>query len=96
MTRRVNKRGWCVLVSVASADNARCVDVFEHPDGGFGFQQFRSDPEDQGTWTPIGGAAQPDYDSARFAATAARREVTWLCTDLGAQQQLADWEAALP
>lgn len=77
-SRRLNRRGWYVLISVASDDNAQCVDVFEHPAGGFGFQQFRSDPEDQGRWTPIGGTAQPRYDSAAAAAAAARDQITWL------------------
>jgi len=55
VTGHVNRRGWIVLSSVASSDSSLCVDFFEHPSGGFGYEQFRSDPEDMGGWTPISG-----------------------------------------
>jgi hypothetical protein len=27
--------------------------VFARPDGSFGFEEFRRDPEDVGAWTPV-------------------------------------------
>ena len=48
MAGHVNRRGWIVLTSIESGDRNLCVDFFEDPDGGFGFEQSRSDPEDGG------------------------------------------------
>lgn len=81
MAGRVNHRGWIVLLSVANADMSQCVDIFEDPAGGFGFEQFRSDPEDTGSWTPIGGFASTRYDDVHLAAEAASASVGWLSTD---------------
>ena len=44
---------WLVLASWESADRFRCVDIFRRPDGSFGFDEFRRDPEDMGAWTPV-------------------------------------------
>ena len=48
----------------------RCVDLFERPDGTFGFEEFRRDFEDQGRWTAISYYSGKTYptrngDSAR-------------------------------
>src|SRR5215218_5249856 len=56
---------WRVLVSPSTPSCDRCVDIFERPDGTFGFEEFRSDPEDMGRWTPIA------YHSNRQFATEA-------------------------
>jgi hypothetical protein len=69
---------WTVLASPSTPSVDRCVDVFARPDGTFGFEEFRRDPEDMGYWTPVAY-----YSSRRFAtrdeATAAAREaVPWL------------------
>ncbi len=77
MTGYVNRRGWIVRESVASDDGGLCVDLFEDPAGGFGFEQFRSDPEDGGGWTPISGFSASRYDSLGAAAQAARAAVPW-------------------
>jgi hypothetical protein len=78
MSGHVNRRGWIVLSSVASEDSSLCVDFFEHPTGGFGFEQFRSDPEDGGAWTPISGYSATRYDTIEEAVEHARARVTWL------------------
>jgi hypothetical protein len=74
----VNRRGWIVLSSVASSDSSLCVDFFEHPSGGFGYEQFRSDPEDMGGWTPISGYSALRFDSVEEAVEHARATVSWL------------------
>jgi hypothetical protein len=66
-----------VLASYENADHNRCVDVFERPDGTFGFEEFRKDPEDMGRWTPVAyfsATGYPTSDEARLAAT---RLVPW-------------------
>jgi hypothetical protein len=77
MTGYVNRRGWIVRDSVQSDDHRLCVDFFEDPNGGFGFEQFRSDPEDGG-WTPISGYAGARYASLNEAVERAFELIPWL------------------
>ena len=78
MGRRVNHRGWIVLESIPFDDGTLCVDLFEDPAGGFGFGHLRSESEDGGRWTIVGGFSSARYDSALDAALAARTAVPWL------------------
>jgi hypothetical protein len=75
--RHVNRRGWIVLDSIGSADGSLCVDLFERPAGGFGFESFRADAEDGGRWTPVGGFSATRYETAADAAAAALAAVAW-------------------
>ena len=52
MSSRLDK-SWKVLASPSTASVDRCVDIFLRPDGTFGFEEFRRDPEDGGVWTPV-------------------------------------------
>jgi len=74
----VNHRGWIVLESIASDDSQLCVDFFEDPAGGFGFEHFRADPEDRGRWTAVGGFGGRRYTTALLAAQAALGSIGWL------------------
>lgn len=85
MGRRVNHRGWIVLESIPFDDGTLCVDLFEDPAGGFGFEHMRSDPEDGGRWTIVGGFSSARYDSALDAALAARTAVPWSNDDRAIQ-----------
>jgi hypothetical protein len=67
-----------VLVSHQTADASRCVDIFARPDGSFGFEEFRRDPEDMGVWTPIGYFSGLEFTTEAGAADAARADVPWL------------------
>lgn len=58
MSRRIDP-SWVVLASIENAESDRCVDVFRRPDGSFGFEEFRRDPEDAGAWTPVAYFAGP-------------------------------------
>jgi hypothetical protein len=73
---------WKVLSSPSTPAVDRCVDFFLRPDGTFGFEEFRRDPEDMGTWTPVAyysGRVFTTEDDARTAACAA---VPWLSSVL--------------
>jgi hypothetical protein len=77
VSRRIDK-SWTVLQSLETDDGLRCVDLFRRPDGTFGYEEFRRDPEDRGLWTPVSFASclsYPSLDAARGAAAAA---VKWL------------------
>ncbi len=80
-----------MLTSVSSADGLRCVDIFRDPAGGFGFEHFRSDPEDVGRWTAVGGFASSRFSTSAEAAAAAEAAVFWLKEDARARASLAAW-----
>ena len=88
---RVNHRGWIVLESVTSADKLFCVDFFRRPDGGFGFEHLRADPEDGGRWTAVGGFDSMVYGSALEASEAAADAVPWLTAEPRARQLFRAW-----
>ena len=77
MSTRIDK-SWSVLKSYQTSDGNRCVDVFRRPDGSFGFDEFRKDPEDMGTWTPVAYYAGTAYDTAEAALAEAVLRVWWL------------------
>ena len=77
MARRIDK-SWVVLASPENAEHTRCVDFFRRPDGSFGFEEFRRDPEDGGAWTPVAYFSGDRYASLEAARMAAERAVSWL------------------
>jgi hypothetical protein len=54
------------------------VDIFIRPDGTFGFEEFRRDPEDMGAWTPVAYFSGLGYETELDAVAAARQSVRWL------------------
>jgi hypothetical protein len=77
MSRRIDK-SWVVLRSIENAQHDRCVDLFERPDGSFGFEEFRRDVEDAGAWTPVAYYSGAAYSSTDDALRAAAKAVVWL------------------
>ena len=73
---------WSVLASPSTPAVDRCVDIFVRPDGTFGFEEFRRDPEDMGAWTPIAYHSTREFDTQADALSAARDTVSWLPTVL--------------
>lgn len=69
---------WSVLASPSTPAVDRCVDIFVRPDGTFGFEEFRRDPEDMGEWTPVAYYWTREYETETEALTAAREAVSWL------------------
>jgi len=83
MARRID-RTWIVLASPENPEGNRCVDVFRRPDGTFGFEEFRRDPEDAGAWTPVRFFSAQSFVSTAAARAAARAAVPWLAAvDVG-------------
>jgi hypothetical protein len=75
--QRIDK-SWTVLESLETEDGMRCVDLFRRPDGSFGYEEFRRDPEDQGGWTPLRFASGLSHRSEGQARAAAQAAVVWL------------------
>ena len=77
MSARLDK-SWTVVESLETATADRCVDVFSRPDGTFGFEEFRRDPEDMGAWTPVAYYSGRRYANVDQAFDAAAASVPWL------------------
>jgi hypothetical protein len=77
MSSRLDK-SWKVVASPSTPSVDRCVDIFVRPDGTFGFEEFRRDPEDMGAWTPIAYFSERQYETELEAVAAARESVRWL------------------
>jgi len=71
-------KSWRVVASPSTPSVDRCVDVFVRPDGTFGFEEFRRDPEDMGEWTRVAYFSARKYESQDDAVAAARESVRWL------------------
>ena len=68
-----------VVRSINMRGEQQCVDVFVRPDGSFGFDEYRRDPEDPGRgWYSIGGYGGLEFSNADLALGAALTAVYWL------------------
>lgn len=67
-----------VLLSIEDETGLFCVDILELPDQGYGFREFRRDPEDPHGWRPTGIAHDCMLDTRDLALETARKAVTWL------------------
>jgi hypothetical protein len=74
---------WSVLASPSTPAVDRCVDIFVRPNGTFGFEEFRRDPEDMGAWTPVAYYSKREFETEADALSAARIAVSWLPAVLG-------------
>lgn len=59
-----------------------CVDIFLRPDGTYGFDEFRRDPEDSSGWYSIGHFGDQVFADADAALTKAKNSVHWLSDHL--------------
>jgi hypothetical protein len=69
---------WKVLASIENGEAGRCVDIFVRPDGTFGFEEYRRDPEDAGAWTLVAYHAHRVYATRDEATAAAGTVIGWL------------------
>ncbi len=67
-----------VIHSINLPGDGVCVDVFQRPDGAFGFDEFRRDPEDNRGWYSIGHHGALTFPTADAALAAAKAKVYWL------------------
>ena len=67
-----------VLQSINLDGETICVDIFVRPDGSYGFDEFRRDPEDGRGWYSIGHHGAAIFDSYDAALTDAKVKVHWL------------------
>jgi hypothetical protein len=67
-----------VLVSIETDGGERCVDIFQRPDGTFGFEEYRRDSEDGRGWFRLGSFGEKAFTCEAAARDAARRAIPWL------------------
>jgi hypothetical protein len=86
VSRRIDK-SWVVFDSIENSQHDRCVDLFQRPDGSFGFEEFRRDVEDAGAWTPVAYYSRAAYASNEAALEVAMTRVVWLGEALEARRK---------
>lgn len=67
-----------VMCSIEAPGGHLCVDLFQRPDGTWGWAEYRRDPEDGRGWQDAGSAGADGFGSERAALEAAREAVSWL------------------
>lgn len=67
-----------VITSIHNEQVDRCVDIFLHENGSWGFKEFRRDIEDQGSWFAVSHYEGGNFASHEEAELAARQSVAWL------------------
>jgi hypothetical protein len=55
-----------------------CVDIFRRPDGTYGFEEYRREPEDGRGWFAIGDYSSRSFATSMHALANATASVRWL------------------
>lgn len=71
-------RRYKVLRSINHDGEMMCVDIFVRPNGTYGFDEYRRDPEDGRGWYVIGHYGEREFVTADEALQAALGAVRWL------------------
>ena len=66
-----------VIQSVNALDGFLCVDVFHRPDGSFGFDEFRRDPEDNRGCYSTGHHGSSRFATEEEARSKATETINW-------------------
>lgn len=77
MPKRASSHKPVVLASYENETADRCVDIFRRADGSYGFEEYRRDPEDRGTWTRVGWFGDGVYAARAAAEVAAAAAIAW-------------------
>jgi hypothetical protein len=56
----------------------QCVDIFRRPDGTYGFEEYRREPEDARGWFAIGDYSSRSFNRESDAVTNAKASISWL------------------
>lgn len=71
-----------VVRSINLVGDCICVDIFRRPDGTYGFDEFRRDPEDGRGWYSIGHYGSEEFGSPGEALKQAKKTVSWLTEEV--------------
>jgi hypothetical protein len=64
--------------SIETPDGSQCVDLFQRPDGSFGYESYRRDTEDGHGWFPTGNYNLLTFNSVDAALEDAQSRISWL------------------
>lgn len=67
-----------VAHSIEAPGGTVCVDIFQRPDGSWGIEEYRRDPEDGHGWFMTGYLGDTIYPNQLTALDAALKLVPWL------------------
>jgi hypothetical protein len=67
-----------VVATLHNRDADRCVKIIRQPNGTFGFQEFRREPEDAGRWSLVSDTPAANLATREQALDAACGQVDWL------------------
>ena len=67
-----------VLRSLETPDGVHCVDFFRRKDGSYGFEIYRRDAEELGSWFAIGGFAEQRFSKESNALSTAAQHAPWI------------------
>lgn len=66
-----------VLHSFEAPGSLVCVDIFQRPDGSWGMEEYRRDPEDGRGWYVTGFLGEVRYTDRESALSAAESLISW-------------------
>lgn len=69
-----------VVRSLNMDGEAHCVDIFRRPDGTYGFEEYRREPEDGRGWYAIGCYSLRSFRTSMDALSSAKASVRWLAS----------------
>ncbi len=64
--------------SIEAPGGHLCIDIFQRPDGSWGFAEYRRDPEDPRGWAPTFAFADSRHETSEQALAAVQRSVPWI------------------
>ena len=67
-----------VIRSIEAPGGQFCVDLFRRPDGSFGFELYRREPEDSHGWYAIGHYGDQRFPDVAAVERAAVLAVPWI------------------
>jgi hypothetical protein len=74
-----------VVRSINMDGDTQCIDIFRRPDGTFGFEEYRRDPEDGRGWYPVGSYSSRSFATLMDALASAKASVRWLASVGGSE-----------
>lgn len=67
-----------VYLSIEAPGGQLCIDVFRRPDGSWGFEEYRRDPEDGRGWYATGRYGEQRFECRDEAEARARALCPWI------------------
>jgi hypothetical protein len=80
MTGAFMARKNVVIRSFNLDGETQCVDIFRRPDGAYGFEEYRREPEDGRGWFAIGHYSSRSFNRESDAMMNAKASISWFAS----------------